>query len=534
MGTRTWSNESTMKSYSRLHVLLVLICYRGSVAAAEPRTVAEKSEFKATSMHEEVVAFCRELAKHSKKVTLDELGVTKEGRKLPLLILADPPLATPQEAVATKKMIVFLLGNIHAGEVDGKEALLAWARDVALADKHPLLKDLIVLVAPIFNADGNDRIDPKNRPEQRGPIQGVGIRANAQGFDLNRDFVKLESPEVRSLIRLLNRWDPAVVIDMHTTNGSYHRYTLTYDGPRHPAADETVISYVREKLLPDAGKRLKSKTQFDSFFYGNFADKHTKWDSYPALPRFGLQYVGLRNRIALLSESYVYASYKDRIVASRGFVEGCLEHVAENHSKIRKLLADAAKPRDKVPLRIKTVSLGKSLTALGFVEETRDGKTVPTEQKKDYEVDLILRCEPVLSVDRPWAYLLPPEYRKAAEVLRLHGIAIDELAEEAKLSAEVYQVTKLTRAEREFQKHRIVALDVAGRNEMRIIPAGTLVIRTDQPLGTLASYLLEPQSEDGLAAWNFFDEALVLEKDYPVTRVGKKADIKMKKGPVRD
>src|SRR5262249_1910892 len=153
-----------------------------------------------------------------------------EGRKLPLLILADPPLATAEEAARTKKLIVCAIGNIHAGEVDGKEALLMLARDMGLAQEHRLLKDLVIALVPIINPDGNERMAKTNRPGQVGPEEGMGTRGNANGLDLNRDFIKLETPEVRALVRFLNRWDPALVLDTHTTNGSHHRYTITYDG----------------------------------------------------------------------------------------------------------------------------------------------------------------------------------------------------------------------------------------------------------------------------------------------------------------
>jgi murein tripeptide amidase MpaA len=166
-------------------------------------TVAEKSDFKAASRYAEVVEFCRELARRSPLVRLGELGTSHEGRKLPLLILADPPVATAREAARTGKLVVFAMGNIHAGEVDGKEGLLMLARDLALAKERPLLKDLVLVFAPIFNADGNEKVAKTNRPTQAGPEGGVGTRANAQGLDLNRDFVKLESPEVRALVRLL-------------------------------------------------------------------------------------------------------------------------------------------------------------------------------------------------------------------------------------------------------------------------------------------------------------------------------------------
>src|SRR5262249_42546069 len=152
----------------------------------------------------------------------------------------------PEEAAKSGKLVVFAFGNIHAGEVDGKEALLALARDLALAKERPLLKDLVIVFAPLFNADGNERIDKNHRTHQNGPAEGVGIRETAAGPDLNRDFIKLESPGVRALVPSLNQWTPAVVVDTHTTNGSLHRYTLTYDGPRNPAADPALIETVRD------------------------------------------------------------------------------------------------------------------------------------------------------------------------------------------------------------------------------------------------------------------------------------------------
>src|SRR5438128_2207896 len=170
---------------TRLLLLLALfsICCPLAKAADEPLlTVAEKSEYRATSRHQEVVDFCNQLAKLSSVVRLGELGTTVEGRKLPLVILADPPIATPQEAARSGKLVVFAMGNIHAGEVDGKEALLMLMRDLALSKDRPLLKDLVLLFVPNFNADGGDRMG-KNRSWQNGPAE-VGIRVNAQGFDL--------------------------------------------------------------------------------------------------------------------------------------------------------------------------------------------------------------------------------------------------------------------------------------------------------------------------------------------------------------
>src|SRR5262249_40421148 len=210
-----------------------------------------------------------------------------------------------------------------------------------------------------------------------------------------RDFIKLESPEVRALVRFLNQWNPAVVVDTHTTNGSLHRYTLTYDGPRNPAADPALIETVRDKMLPDVGKRLE-KAGYQSFFYGNFVADHKRWETYPAEPRYGVQSFGLRGEIGILSESYVYASYRDRVLASKAFVLGCFEYAAEHKDEVRKLTAGGGRP-EKIALRSRPVALDRPSTVLGYVEERKDGKRV-AGKPKDYEVEYLGRNEPTLTV----------------------------------------------------------------------------------------------------------------------------------------
>ena len=289
--------------FGRIVAVGVLLTIAAPIAPAQALlTVAEKSDYQATSKHAEVVEYCERLAKQSPLVRLTELGATTEGRKLPLVILADPPLATPEEAAKSGKLVLCAMANIHAGEVDGKEALLMAMRDLALA-RDPLLKDLVLLFVPNFNADGGERLG-KNRPWQNGPAE-VGIRPNAQSFDLNRDYIKVEAPEVQALVRLFTRWDPAITIDMHTTNGSYHGYTITYDSPRHPAIDGNLVEFARDEMLPDVGKALTKRSGYLANYYGNFDKKKTTWEAAPALPRFGTQYLGFRHRIGILCESYV-------------------------------------------------------------------------------------------------------------------------------------------------------------------------------------------------------------------------------------
>jgi dipeptidyl-peptidase 4 len=510
-----------------LRSLLLLVAL--APAAIGQETVPEKTDFRATSRHADVVAYCESLAKKSSLVRLTEIGKSGEGRALPMLILADPPVATPDEATKSKKLVVLLFANIHAGEVDGKEAVQMLARDIATGPDKGLLEELVVLVVPILNADGNERIDKAHRPEQNGPPDGVGIRENAAGLDLNRDFVKLESPEVRALARVVRRWDPAVTVDLHTTNGSYHRYTLTYDGPRNPAADPDLVAAVRDRWLPAVGAAVEKGIGYKSFFYGNFSADRSAWETYPAVPRFGVQWHALRNRIGLLSESYTYAPFKDRILVGKAYAREILRYIAAHPAEVRKLLADAEKPRDRIPLRTKTVSLGER-TVLGFVETVKDGHRVPTKEPKDYRVAFMAGVESTLEVQRPFAYLVPASFTGAVETLQRHGIEVEELRAEAEVACQVYTVEKATRAERAFQKHNLMTTEVTRRDETRKVPVGTRVVRTGQRLGTLASYLLEPQAEDGLTAWNVFDP-LAGGKDFPVVRVSRVAKLETRPVP---
>lgn len=469
-----------------------------ALAHAQPlQTVAEKSGYKATSRGADVVSFCEAVAKRGPAAKLDYFGTSHEGRKLPFLVVADPPVATPEAAKRSGKAVVLAFANIHAGEVDGKEALLAIARDLTDQKEAPLLKDLVILLVPNLNADGNEKIDPKNRLGDNGPIDGAGTRANAQGLDLNRDFVKLESPEIRALVKLVNEWDPLVVIDCHTTNGSKHRFKLTYDGPRY-TSDSDLAKWADGTLFPEVTKKVKGATGFDIAPYGNFSKDRTKWETYPAAPRYSIQYFALCGRLGILSESYSYATFKERIDATRAFVTACLEVVARKRKDVAKLVRP--EPARRVAVRTKTDAFAEKIAVLGFEEVEQDGKRVATDKHKDYQLDYVGRVAPVEFAELPYAYLIPPEHTAALETLQRHGVVVDELREDVDLDTERLLVTSV---ETTGQPKSATVTSVVGRwdRETRRVPAGTVVVKTGQPLGALAAYLLEPRSEDGLTAW---------------------------------
>lgn len=493
------------------------------------QTVAEQSGYKATARHGEVVALCQELARRYPNAYYTELGRSAEGRPLPLLVLADPPVHSALEASRSGKLIALAIGNIHAGEVCGKEALPMLAREILATPHHPLLKDLVIALAPIYNADGNERVSKQNRPGQIGPEEGMGQRANARGLDLNRDFIKLEAPETRALVQFFNTWQPRLFIDTHTTNGSYHRYTITYEGPKNPAGDPRIIAFARSEFFPKLTSEFEKKTGLQAYYYGNLSRDHTRWTTFPAEGRRGTTYAGLRNRLAVLSEAYAYAPYKDRVLATRDFVRECLIQAASHKDQIIRLIDDAdravvksgqAPGKDRVAIRSEARPLPNPEPILGYVEREENGHRVKTDTPKDYPVQLMHDFAATETVVRPYAYLLPPSFPDAVATLKRHGIDIQELREDIELDVELYRVDEVGKpASSGWDRQDVVELRVSSRQETRRVPAGTLLVKTAQPLGNLAVYLLEPRSEDGLAAWKFFDGTVKAGGDFPVLRL---------------
>ncbi len=499
------------------------------------RTVAEKSDWKKTARHAEVVTLLDALAASDPRATRVSMGTTTEGRDLPVIILADPPVRTPAEARAQiegdGKVLILVIGNIHAGEVCGKEALPILAREILGQQKSDLLSKAIVAFAPIYNADGNERFDPGNRSGQNGPDE-MGIRHNAMDLDLNRDFIKIEAPETAGLIRFFNEWNPHVFVDTHTTNGSYHRFTISYAGAKCLAGDIGIREFSRDSFLPGIATNYERFSGEKTFYYGSFgggvfaenADDKASWGTFPAEPRFGTTYVGLRGRLSLLSEAYVYAPYKDRILRTRDYVQATLAWSAANAERIREVTRDAdaaaARSRDVV-IRSRLVPCPGTHTILGFEEEVKDGKRINTGRPKEYQVTLMDCFEPVKTVTRPKAYVIPADARLAGVIakLRQHGLTVGDEITGGSMTLEAYTITKATPASRAFQGHVLINAEATSSVRTIDVSAGSWIVRTDQPLGNLASVLLEPECEDGLTTWNFFDAWMKEGETFPVYRL---------------
>jgi hypothetical protein len=478
-----------------------------------PRSRAERSDYAETSTYEDVVAFLDALGRASKTLHVEPFGVSSEGRALPLAVVSSPRVTSPAEALALDRPVAFVLANIHAGEVEGKEAAQHLLRRACLGDLQDLARRVVLLVAPIYNADGNERFGPQHlhRPGQNGP-PSVGVRANAQGLDLNRDHMKLETPEARALVaNVYTRWNPHLTVDCHSTDGSFHGYALTYAPPLVPNARPEPVEYVRRRLLPDVQRRLEARG-LRTFHYGNFddpADPGRGWRTFDHRPRFGNSYVGLRNRLCVLSEAYVYDDFRRRVESTETFVEALLRHVASDGATAREvcLAADrAAALRGRAPRPDDTFGVRFDLAP----PEPFDllARDAPLGPDRVVRTDVFHAFAATRSVRVPHGYLIEPSEGAVAELARRHGILVRDLDAPLRAPVESCRVLGVDRSAEAFQGHRTVLLDVEPVERTVDAAAGWFHVPMDQPLADLACYLLDPESDDGAVAWNLLDGAL--------------------------
>jgi hypothetical protein len=451
-----------------------LVAPRIAASQTKPLTTAESSAYAATSTYAEVMSFIRQMQKLSPHIRVETICVTTEGREVPLLVVGHP---LPQNPLALKsggKIPVYIQANIHAGEVEGKEAALMLVRDILLDPKLPYLDRIVLLVAPIFNADGNDKMDPRNRRGQVGPEKGSGIRYNGQNLDLNRDAMKLESPEMRGLVRnVLLRWDPVLSVDCHTTNGSYHVEPVTYSWPLCPNGDSEIIRYMREKMMPAVDTALEKKYGVLSIPYGDpmsFQDMEKGWRTFGHQPRYMTNYLGLRNRFSILDENYSYADFKTRVHGCYHLLKSILDYSAAHAGEMARVVAEAdrrtaaagltPKETDTFGLEIDVRALPEKITVLGYEMEAVpvEGRPNPqmrrTDRQKTYVMPYFADFFPRRTVRRPAAYLISvPDGDIAAKLLE-HGVAVEKLVEPTSLEVEAFVIKEIKAAERLYQGHR--------------------------------------------------------------------------------
>ena len=545
-----------MKVRIVLLLFAALSALEASAQTADLRTRAEISNYEETSTYADVTRVIDGLvATAAPLVHTESFGKTEEGRDLPLIVISDPKVTTPAAAHKLGRPIVYVQANIHAGEVEGKEAILRLARRMVSGDLRAMTRQMVFLIAPDYNADGNEKVSPMNRTAQYGPVNGVGTRENSKGLDLNRDYMKLDSAEARSLVGMINKWDPHVLVDLHTTNGSYHAYHLTYSPTLNPNADPRLIEFTKSRMLAPIRQAMLKTHNWRIYDYGNFAAEDpggkqgprvdpanpgsVSWRTFDHRPRFGNNYAGLRNRIAILSEAYSYLDFKGRVDVTEDFVEEIYKSVQANARQIMTLTAQADRAFT-APVNGRSLELGVDFSMSSSTDKVEimvGDVTKVANPKSEREMLAMapvatpvamreyITFAPTRTLEMPKGWIIPkaladsPRLAATLERLRWHGIKFDQTAAEMRLAVERFTIADMTKATRPFQNRYEARLKGTFDRIQLTVESGSIFIPSNQPLARLAFYLLEAESDDGLVTWNVLEEGLAAGQTYPIYRV---------------
>lgn len=523
--------------------LFTLIPVLGQAQTSWPEALVltpERSNFQKTSTYAEVMSFLQTIKTLSPDVEIQSMGKSPEGKDIPLAILSKDKFFTPLQARQSGKMVIYIQGNIHAGEVEGKEVLMMLMREILLGNKKYLLDNQIILFAPIYNTDSNDKMQSGIRPSQEDSPLEVGQRENSQGLDLNRDGIKAEANETKALMETINQWDPQVFVDIHTTNGTWHAYSLTWAPNYAYAGEVTTSQYTNTVMLPSITKTIQEKYGLRLGPYGDY-DLREGWPvknfySYNHHPRYLVNQFSLRNRMAILSEAFAHERFYQRIHSTHAFITEILEytnlHASEitainkkaEQNTIQKVNTSAGKV--KMGVRYKMIS---NETIKDFITYDYISTVQPDSSVKWYRTGRIISIdsvryfgsyEPVVESTLPRGYVIPAAQKHIIEHLRLLGITVQQLKHSRLFTGEVFEVTEYKTATRKFEGHAMATVTGTFKPMTKTFKKGDYYVDLAQPLGNLVFYVLEPQSDDGLITWNFFDTYFLNQSNksmvYPV------------------
>lgn len=499
-----------------------------SPVPSEWETPAEKSGYQQTPSYSETLAFCQRLATNSTAIKFETFGLSGQLRELPLLICSETGAFSAATAKEQGKAVVLIQACIHSGEPDGKDAGFALLRDIAITKSAAgLLQNVVLLFIPIYNTDGHERSSPYNRINQNGP-SSMGWRTTATYQNLNRDYMKADTPETRAWLRLWNHWQPDLFIDCHVTDGADYRCNITYHHEHHSGINAEVIAWERDVF----GKKVAPTTQAAGniiSWYLEFIDNRdlTKGTrDFNGSPRFSTGYVPLRNRPGILIETHMIKDYRSRVIGTYDFLRSALDEVNRDHTRLCELgrRADAeavqlADRNEEFPLDFRLTDEVTPLQLKAFSYKTEpseisgDLRVVFGREPLDLTVPMYQTFEATATVTPPDAYIVPVQWQNVIEVIKAHGLQVTELTTNSRIEIQSYRFTNVTWPSSPFEGRHMPAFDVEVTTEQRDFLAGSVVLPMRQPLARLALNLLEPKAPDSFVRWGFFN-AVFEEKEY--------------------
>jgi hypothetical protein len=498
-------------------------------------TPAEASGFATTPSYAETVAWLQRLAAAAPQVKLVQVGATGEGRPLWLVVASAEGASTPEQLRANGRPTVFAQAGIHSGEIDGKDAGLMLLRDLTVGKRLDLLKGANFLFVPVLNADGHELRTVRSRINQRGP-ENAGWRTTARNLNLNRDYVKLDSPEIRAMVGVLNAWQPDLYVDLHVTDGADYQYDITWGGSGRQVWSPAIGSWIEDSLRPAVDAGMKARGHIPGpLWVASLVDPFDPLKGFlewPNQARLSNGYGDARHLPTLLIENHSLKPYDQRVLGTYVLLEGLLRHVAADAAALRAAIAaDRARRDAEVVLQRRIGDQTREVEVLGIDWRVTDsaatgGKRMAwTGQPRTFRAPLASGDLPAVSVPRPKAYWVLPAWGDVIERLQLHGVRMDRLSGPMEMELEACRLTGVKLAEQPFEGRvglagtstepwsRTPTASGSGsgcvvERRQQVLPAGTVRVPTDQPLGDLAMILLEPASPDSFLRWGFFHEIL--------------------------
>lgn len=487
-------------------------------------TPAEASGFDTTPSYAETLAWLRRLEKADRRVRLVSLGTSPLGRDLWMVVVSKDGAFTPEAARKSGRPVVFFQAGIHSGEIDGKDAGLMLLRDVVVrGTKKELLDGATIVFVPIFNVDGHERVEEFGRINQRGP-RNAGWRNTGQNLNLNRDYVKADTPEMRAMLRALQAWQPDLYVDIHVTDGADYQYDVTYGFNDEWGWSPSISRWLKSTLSPAVDRDLRAMGHHPGpLVQGVEGDDLTKGIyNWSATPRFSNGYGDAVHIPTVLVENHSLKNYRRRVLGTYVAMESMLRAVAAHRDSLRSAIASdrSARP-DTVALAFGPGDGEQPKLALDGIEArfepsaiSGDVKTTYTGKPVTLDVPWVLYDKVTTSASRPEAYWVPASKPEVIDRLRAHGIAFETIREPRTLEVEMYRLTdpKID-SSRAWEPNpfegrvRMTATPVAEKHR-ETFPAGSVRVPANQPLGELAMILLEPASPDSLFRWGFFNEVL--------------------------
>ena len=495
------------------------------------QTHAESTNYRQTPNYADTIAFAKALADASPAIEYRGFGHSGQGRELPLLIASETQTFTPEAAFEQGKAVVLIQACIHSGEPDGKDAGFALLRDVAITKTAAgILENVVLLFIPVYNTDGHERSTPYNRINQNGP-ESMGWRTTSTYQNLNRDYMKADTPETRAFLRLWNEWDPHLFIDCHVTDGADYRCNITFHHEHHAGVDNAVLEWERDVFDNTVAKATEAAGNVISW-YLEFIDNRDLTlgtRDFNGSPRFSTGYAPLRNRAGILIETHMIKDYRSRVVGTYDFLRAALTEVNNDPDRLIQITheadhrtIDAAEtydPSNLFPVDFELTEETTPFELKAFEYQTEqsdvsgDLRVIYGREPLDLTIPMYDTFRVTAAVAPPLQYIVPTQWTSVIEVLHAHGIEFRSLAETTSIEVESYKLSNVQWPGEPFEGRHMPRFDVERVVEVREFPAGSVVVPLAQPLGKLILNLLEPQAPDSFARWGFFN-AIFEEKEY--------------------